>query len=291
MTAEKKMGKSIFALLATALILTAPETSIRASDSDRLDEILAAQSEQARARYKYRSPRETLEFLGIEPGMTVIESLPGGGWYTRILLPYLGADGHLLGVDYSLDLTSSFEDTTDEDIAKAKAWVETWPAEAESWRTDDSAEVSAYFHGSLPESMHGTADAVLFIRALHGMASSESEGGYMSEALRESFDALKPGGLVGIVQHHARDNMSDDWAQGENGYLKKGYVIDMMEAAGFELVADSDMHANSKDQPATEDFVWRLPPSLNTSEDDPELRAQMQAIGESNRMTLKFRKP
>ena len=113
----------------------------------------------------------------------------------------------------------------------------------------------------------------------------------MSEALRESFDALKPGGLVGIVQHHARDNMSDDWAQGENGYLKKGYVIDMMEAAGFELVADSEMHANSKDQPATEDFVWRLPPSLNTSEDDPELRAQMQAIGESNRMTLKFRKP
>ena len=223
--------------------------------------------------------------------MTVIESLPGGGWYTRILLPYLGADGRLIGVDYSLDLTSSFEDTTDEDIAEAKAWVETWPAEAESWRTDDSAEVSAYFHGSLPESMHGTADAVLFIRALHGMASSESEGGYMSEALRESFDALKPGGLVGIVQHHARENMSDDWAQGENGYLKKGYVIDMMEAAGFELAADSDMHANSKDQPATEDFVWRLPPSLNTSEDDPELRAQMQAIGESNRMTLKFRKP
>jgi predicted methyltransferase len=223
--------------------------------------------------------------------MTVIESLPGSGWYTKILLPYLGADGHLIGMDYALDLRSSFEGTTDEDIAEAKAWVETWPAEAESWRTDDSADVSAYFHGSLPESIHGTVDAVLFIRALHGMASNESKGGYLSEALRESFDALKPGGLVGIVQHHARDNMSDDWAQGENAYLKKGYVIEMMKAAGFELVADSDMHANSKDQPATEDSVWRLPPSLNTSEDDPELRAQMQAIGESNRMTLKFRKP
>ena len=96
---------------------------------------------------------------------------------------------------------------------------------------------------------------------------------------------------MGVVQHHARDEMPDEWATGANGYLKKQFVIDQMEAAGFEFVAESDINANPKDQPTTEDFVWRLPPSLVTSREDPELRKKMLAIGESNRMTLKFRKP
>ena len=83
----------------------------------------------------------------------------------------------------------------------------------------------------------------------------------------------------------------DDWASGANGYLKKGFVIAQMEAAGFELVESSDINANDKDQPTADDIVWRLPPSLDTSREDPELRAQLEAVGESNRMTLKFRKP
>ena len=102
---------------------------------------------------------------------------------------------------------------------------------------------------------------------------------------------LKPGGIVGVVQHHAPDTASDEWANGSRGYLKKGFVIAQMQAAGFEFVASSDVNANSNDQPGAEDVVWRLPPSLRGAKDDAELTAKMLAIGESNRMTLKFRKP
>jgi predicted methyltransferase len=85
--------------------------------------------------------------------------------------------------------------------------------------------------------------------------------------------------------------MSDDWASGRNGYLKRDFLIGQMEEAGFEFVAASDINANESDQPTEEDIVWRLPPSLATSKEDPELKAKMEAVGESNRMTLKFRKP
>ena len=85
--------------------------------------------------------------------------------------------------------------------------------------------------------------------------------------------------------------MSDDFAGGGNGYLKKGFVIELIEAAGFEFVAESDINANPNDQPSEDDFVWRLPPSYSTTGDDPELRAAVDAIGESNRMTLRFVKP
>jgi predicted methyltransferase len=85
--------------------------------------------------------------------------------------------------------------------------------------------------------------------------------------------------------------MSDSWANGENGYLKRDYVVDLMEAAGFELAAESNINANDKDQPTESEYVWRLPPNLGGAEDDSDKMAAMNAIGESNRMTLKFVKP
>ncbi|UCH46471.1 MAG: methyltransferase, partial [Betaproteobacteria bacterium] len=141
--------------------------------------------------------------------------------------------------------------------------------------------------------LNGTADAVFFPRVLHNLArfQAQGRGNYLDVALADAYRLLKPGGIMGVVQHHARDEMPDDWATGANGYLKKQFVIEQMEAAGFEFVAESDINANPKDQPTTEDFVWRLPPTLVTSREDPELRQQMRGIGESNRMTLKFRKP
>jgi predicted methyltransferase len=95
---------------------------------------------------------------------------------------------------------------------------------------------------------------------------------------------------VGVVQHQARDEMPDEWAGGQNGYLKDDFVIAVMQEAGFEFVGMNDINSNEKDQPSDSDIVWRLPPSLATSKEDPELKAAMEAIGESNRMTLKFRK-
>jgi len=267
------------------------QTETAAPQESPLTTVLDAQPEKVRARYQYRHPQETLEFFGIEPGMTVMEALPGGGWYSKILLPYLGKDGHLIGADYDLDMYAAFGFYDDERLEKLKTWVTDWTADAESWRDDGSASVSAFVLGSMPGDLAGSADAVLFIRALHNLNNYESEGGYLTAALADAYTLLKPGGIVGVVQHQSSNEMPDKWADGSNGYLKKSLVVERMESAGFEFVSASSMNENSNDRPGEEDFVWRLPPSFDGSEDDPEKHDAMQAIGESNRMTLKFRKP
>ena len=269
----------------------ATQDEVDTSPNDRLGDILAAQPDDAKARYQYRHPQETLEFFGIEPGMTVMEALPGGGWYSKILLPYLGKDGHLIGADYALDMYAAFGFYDDERLEKLKSWVTDWTTEAESWRGDDSASVSAFVLGSIPGELAGSADAVLFIRALHNLNSHESGGGYLTAALSDAYTILKPGGIVGVVQHQSSAEMSDEWANGSNGYLKKSLVVEHMEKAGFEFLSESSVNENSKDRPGEEDSVWRLPPSFDGSEDDSAQHDAMQAIGESNRMTLKFRKP
>jgi predicted methyltransferase len=260
-------------------------------NNERLAAVLAAQPAETQARYGARHPQETLGFFGIAPGMTVVEALPGGGWYTKILLPYLGADGKLIGANYAQDMWPLFGFFSEERIEGFKTWTTDFPADAQEWRGDEGAEVAAFIFGSLPDEMKGTADAVLLVRALHNLARFEDQGGFLTAAVRDAFDVLKPGGIVGVVQHHARDEMPDDWASGANGYLKDDFVIKAFTAAGFEYAGQTDINANPKDQPGESDVVWRLPPSLVTSRDNPELRAAMEAVGESNRMTLKFRKP
>jgi len=262
-----------------------------AVEESRLVAVLDAQPEEVRARYPHRHPQETLEFFGIEPGMTVVEGLPGRGWYTKLLLPYLGSEGHLIGANYAQPMWPNFSFATEEFLKKNSTWLTDWPAGAEEWRDDDSATISAFELGSLPESMAGTADVVFLARVLHNLANFEEEGAFLTGALADSFSVLKPGCTLGIVQHHARDNMSDEFADGSHGYLKKSFVIAAAEQAGFEFVGESDINANDKDQPTADDIVWRLPPTLATSAENPELKAELEAIGESNRMTLKFRKP
>ena len=259
--------------------------------AEKLAAVLAEQPEEVQARYTYRHPAETLEFFGIVPGMTVVEALPGGGWYTKILLPYLGPDGSLIGADYSRDMYPLFGFFGEEFLKKKETWADDFTADAKGWSGEDGASVTAFVFGSMPEEMKGTADAVLFIRALHNLARFEDEGDFLSAALQDAYDVLKPGGSVGVVQHQAPDGMPDEWAGGQNGYLKKSFLIEKMQEAGLEFVAGSDINMNGKDQPTEEDIVWRLPPTLATSGDNPELKAEMEAIGESNRMTLKFRKP
>ena len=283
------MNKCLLAFCTVFVLAMQPATA----DSDKLAALLAAQPDDVKARYPYRHPQETIEFFGIEPGMTVLEGLPGGGWYTKILLPYLGSDGHLIGANYPLDLWPNFPFATEEFMAEMSQWLETWPADAEEWRGEDGASINAFWFGAMPEEMAGTADVVFFVRMLHNTwrFQSEGKGDYLDMAIKDAYDALKPGGVLGVVQHHARDDKSDEWANGSHGYMKKQFVIDRVVAEGFELVAESDINANDKDQPSGDDVVWRLPPTYGTSGDDDELKAKYAAIGESNRMTLKFRKP
>ena len=256
-----------------------------------LASILAAQPEDVQARYAYRHPNETLEFFEIEPGMTVVEALPGGGWYTKVLLPYLGSDGHLIGANYPQGIWPLFGFFSAEAIEGMKTWVTDWPADAEEWRGDNGASISAFEMGAMPAEVAGTADRVLLIRALHNLNRFEIEGGFRTTALADTYNALKPGGIVGVVQHEARADKADDWADGSRGYLKKATVIEQFENAGFEFVGDIDVNQNPNDQPGDADVVWRLPPSFNGVGENEELRAELTAVGESNRMTLKFRKP
>lgn len=258
---------------------------------DALAIVLDTQTDEIKARYAHRHPKETLEFFGIEPGMTVMEGLPGGGWYTRILLPYLGSEGHLIGADYSLEMYPNFPFANDEFMARQRQWTANFPTGAQEWAGENGARVSAFHLGSMPGELAGTADVVFFPRVLHNLARFESQGGYLTAALTDAYAVLKPGGIFGVVQHEAREDMSDAFADGSRGYLKKAFVIDVVEAAGFEFVAESDINANPKDRPGNDDFVWRLPPTLATSRDNPELKAELEGVGESNRMTLKFRKP
>lgn len=261
------------------------------SQSPSLASVLAVQNEAVQARYTARRPAETLMFFGIEPGMKVLEALPGGGWYTKILTPYLGTQGTLVGVDYDPLLYPLFGFMSDEQLKAKDTWAADWLADARGWFATPVADLDAFQFGALPKRLEGELDAALFIRALHNLARFEGQGGFLSAALEDTKAALKPGGLVGVVQHMAPEDAEDDWADGSAGYLKKSFVVAQFEAAGFELAGESDINVNPLDQPGSEDIVWRLPPTLAGAADNPELAREMSAIGESSRMTLLFKKP
>lgn len=258
-------------------------------NSASLESSLARQSDDVKARYEFRNPKETLEFFTIKPGMKVIEVLPGGGWYSKILLPYLGDQGELVGVDYPLTLWNNFSFMTPERLEGKKTWTTTWTEKANGWRAENDAPVSAFQFAEMPDSVKGSVDAALFIRALHNLNRFNDKGGYLDIALKETYAALKPGGVVGVVQHEAREDRSDEWADGNNGYLKRSFVIQKMAEHGFEFVTSSDINANPNDLAKEGDKVWRLAPALRVKTD--ELKAEMAKIGESNRMTLLFKKP
>ena len=258
-----------------------------------LTAILAAQPDATKARYDARRPADTLEFFGIEPGMTVVEALPGGGWYSKILMPYIGAEGQLVGAHYPDEIwTVLFGENGDPEriqgiIDRADGWAD---GTAE-WGIENGATVRQFKMTTAEEDMYGKADAFLFIRALHNLHRAEADAGMFTAAVEESFQIVKPGGVVGIVQHRAPEGNSDEWADGDAGYLKQSRLIEAFEAAGFVLEASSELNANAADTPSEEDVVWRLPPRMAGTEEGTPERAALEAIGESDRMTLRFRKP
>ncbi len=278
----------------TPQAVSVPVRAAVVDSNPELTRILAAQDDANKARFNDRNPAETIEFFGIRPGMTVAEVLPGAGWYSKILMPYLGNDGTLIGVDYSIDMWSKFGGFADAAYLESKkTWAQTWTAKAveEDWQAGTSGNIHAFAFGSRDQSLDGTVDVALFVRAMHHLNRfNTAEKNYMTEALADAHALLKPGGTLAIVQHRAPEGNDDAWANGDNGYVKPSALVAWIEAAGFELVAESEINANPKDVPTNEDFVWRLPPTLGTSREDADLRAQMLAIGETDRMTLKFRK-
>ncbi|MBV1901792.1 MAG: hypothetical protein KUG56_08980 [Kordiimonadaceae bacterium] len=261
-------------------------------DGAALDAVLALQSDEMKARYKYRHPKETLAFFGITPGMTVGDLLPGRpGYYSRILSSYLGEEGKVVGIDYSMDMWNVWQDGKDEFLEKRANWAGRWTENAQKELAGNGAALAATALGAAPAEIAGKLDAIVAFRAMHHLNRFEHKGGHFTKGLAAMFAALKPGGIVGIVQHRAPEGNSDAWAVGDNGYIKQAALVKSMEVAGFVFDGASEINANPKDMPTEEDKVWRLPPALGTSRENAELRATMEAIGESDRMTLKFHKP
>ena len=260
-----------------------------AADSDSLTQVIASRSDEDRSRDSARHPAQTLEFFQLQPGMTVAEGLPGSGWYTRILVGYLGGNSALYGVNYADRMWPMFSFATPEFIAKRKASTDKFPDLVATF-TDNGMATMGFTFESVPTNVAGTVDRVLLIRALHNLNRFEAQAGTRTKALAAINAMLKDDGMVGVVQHRAPETATDEWADGNRGYLKQSAVIAMFQEAGFQLVASSEINANPKDQPGADDIVWRLPPSLRGGKEDPELKAAMLAIGESDRMTLLFRR-
>ncbi len=233
-----------------------------------------------KARDEYRHPDETLAFFGLEPGQTVVEYGPGGGWYTRILLPYLADSGQYIAVN-SDSSASAFSDRARE--ARTKSWPERFPDIAATWTGIDAKKIMAFESDEMPEEMKGKVDRILIFRSLHGMLNSNQADSEL-RALREM---LADDGMVGVVQHRAKPNATYAMSNGSKGYLKQDSVVALFELNGFELVSASEINANPKDTSDYENGVWTLPPVLRLGDTD---KSKYEAIGESDRMTLLFKK-
>jgi predicted methyltransferase len=232
-------------------------------------------SEANIARNKYRHPVETLTFFGIEPDMTVVEIWPGGGWYTEVIAPVL-VDGQLVA--------ASFAPKTEDPEHYSNRIYKEYSARLENEPVFSNVRLGMLQPGQKvdigePES----ADMVVTFRNIHSFINAD----ILDEILAESFKVLKPGGIFGVVQHRAKEG-ADVAETVKDGYVPTAYVIAQAEAAGFELVEKSEINANPKDTTDHPKGVWTLPPSYRLGDVD---RAKYEAIGESDRMTLKFRKP
>ncbi|PHR20828.1 MAG: hypothetical protein COA41_03980 [Sphingopyxis sp.] len=233
-----------------------------------------------KARDVYRHPAQTLTFFEVKPDQTVVEYGPGGGWYTRILVPYLAGSGTYIAINGDSS-ASDFPDRARE--ARAKGWPESFPDTAAKWTGVDANKIMAFESDELPDTMKGKVDRILIFRSLHGMLN----GNRADSELRALREMLADDGMVGVVQHRAKPDASYAMSNGSKGYLKQESVVDLFELNGFELVDESEINANPKDMSDYEGGVWTLPPVLGSGDAD---KAKYQAIGESDRMTLLFKK-
>jgi len=192
-------------------------------------------------------------------------------------------------VNYADEMWGLFGFFPAEFIEKRKQQMVDWPITVASLGGNNTS-VKGFAFGSLPYEIEGTVDVVLVIRALHNLNRFEEQAATRSQALADIYRLLKPGGVVGVVQHRAPESASVTWANGSNGYLKSSSIVAMFQEQGLELVSRSEINANNKDRPTEADSVWRLPPSLRGAA-DAEKRAELIEIGESDRVTLLFQKP
>jgi predicted methyltransferase len=283
--AQSDNGREVVGRVLDALLGPAPapaSTNIPAQIVARMDEVLAhPRRDGDRARDQYRHPKETLEFFRVQPGMTVVDYMPAGGWFSRVLIPYLGEQGTYVGMNPEIPAsdTGYFANMRDYDTKL--------PNEARNWVGFGGARVVGINTNEIPESLNGTADRVLIFRELHNMRRF----GWLHNSLLAAHRLLKPDGLLGIEQHRAGPNAPFSYTDGSMGYQREQDVIALLGVYGFELVARSEVNANPRDPANWEGGVWTLPPAYRgVGPNDTARRAELDRIGESDRMTLLFRK-
>jgi predicted methyltransferase len=225
------------------------------------------------ARDQYRHPLETLSFFGLRDDMTVVEILPGGGWWTEILAPYLKERG----VYYAA--VQEWETTYDASRVRKAAFLTHLAANPELY---GKVRVRDFYSDRYEIAPPGSVDVILTFRNLHNWITA----GTVEGALRAFHKALKPGGILGVEDHRASNDRPQD-PKAENGYLREDFTIALIEKAGFKLVAKSEINANPKDTKDYKGGVWSLPPTYREGDVN---RAKYQQIGESDRYTLKFMK-
>lgn len=251
----------------------------QAHHTEMLQEVLAGswRSEANRARDAYRHPAETLTFFGVSPHSRVLEIWPGGGWYAEILAPYASAHG---------SYTAAVNDPLKIADVRSKEY---YAKQNQALRQKFTDNPAVYGKAQIVEfdparpvlGMDGSMDAVLTFRNVHNWrGNGQAEGMF-----KAFYNVLRKGGTLGVVEHRAdADVPADD----KSGYVSQAQVIALAEQAGFKLVAQSEINANPKDTKDYPGGVWTLPPVLREGDAN---REKYLAIGESDRMTLKFVKP
>lgn len=238
---------------------------------DNIDAVLAGahRSDANRARDVYRHPKETLAFFGVTPASTVIEVWPGGGWYTEVLAPLVRSKGA-----YS----AAFPAQSVNGLKNFQTKLATNSA------LYDKVKIAPFgVPAALDIKPAGGADVVMTFRNVHNWLKD----GWTDAFMKSFFDALKPGGVLGVVEHRAKPGTTvKEWI--ESGYVTEAFVIERALAAGFKLDAKSEINANAKDTKDYPKGVWTLPPNFAEKQVD---REKYLAIGESDRMTLRFVKP
>jgi predicted methyltransferase len=254
----------------------APVTPGALAQATSIDTVLAGdwRSDKNKARDKYRHPKETLAFFGVAPNQTVIELVPGGGWYAEILAPYLKDHGNYVGAIFKPEKEDSYNGRQKKGLAEKFASDALHYGKAQVVEFDGKAPVFG---------APASADVVLTFRNVHNW----TDDGNAEAMFKAMFAVLKPGGTLGVVDHRAKpgSTLAQDK---DSGYLPVEVVTKLATDAGFKLEAQSEINANPKDTKDYPKGVWTLPPVLALKDVD---RDKYLAIGESDRMTLKFVKP
>lgn len=226
-------------------------------------------------RDQYRHPAQTLAFFGVKPDQTVVEITPGGGWYTEILAPYLKDGGQYVAAMYDPAIPNQPQYRYRQSEAMTRRLADTG--------VYGKAKVQNFDPKAPDFGPAGSADMVLTFRNAHNWVDDGTADAYF----KAFFDVLKPGGTLGLVDHRAKPG-TDVEKMKTSGYLTEALVIELAQKAGFKLDAKSEINANAKDTADHPNGVWTLPPS---NQHDAKDDAKYKAIGESDRMTMRFVKP